>query len=150
MKRAVTALVATAAGVMWIAAYRVAPHTNAVSNAAPAPSGSSPVAPSPAATPSATPNGPTGTFTGTDVSTIFGDNQVQIMLKNGRIADVKAVRLPYDRPRSQEISSIAGPELRQEALQAQSAKIDAISGATYTSEAYAQSLEDALRQGGLG
>ena len=58
-------------------------------------------------------------------------------------------QLPSDRARSRYISSIAGPELRQEALQARSANIDVISGATYTSESYAQSLQGALDQAGL-
>ena len=62
---------------------------------------------------------------------------------------MEAVQLPSDRRRSQEINSIAGPDLRQEALQAKSANIDVISGATYTSYSYAQSLQGALDQAGL-
>ncbi len=51
-----------------------------------------------------------------------------------------------DRPRSQEISQYAGPQLHDEVLQAQNAQIDVLSGATYTSEAYAQSVQAALDQ----
>ena len=53
-------------------------------------------------------------------------------------------RNPFDRERSQYISQQAEPYLRQEALQAQSAQIDLVSGATYTSYSYAQSLQSAL------
>jgi uncharacterized protein with FMN-binding domain len=58
--------------------------------------------------------------------------------------------LPADRPRSAEINDQAGPLLRQEVLQAQSAKINVISGATFTSEAFAQSLQVALQRAHLG
>jgi uncharacterized protein with FMN-binding domain len=57
---------------------------------------------------------------------------------------VRALALPNDRPRSQFISAQAEPLLRSEALSAQSARIDIVSGATYTSEGYAQSLQAAL------
>jgi uncharacterized protein with FMN-binding domain len=76
--------------------------------------------------------------------------QVRITVAGGRLTDVQPVTLPSDRARSAEISQIAGPMLRDEAIQARSAQIDVISGATYTSEAYAQSVEDALRQDHLG
>ena len=52
--------------------------------------------------------------------------------------------MSYEHSRSQFISQQAGPLLQQEALQAQSAQIDIVSGATYTSESYAQSLQSAL------
>jgi uncharacterized protein with FMN-binding domain len=58
--------------------------------------------------------------------------------------------LPTDRPRSAEINAQAGPLLRQEVLQAQSAKINVVSGATYTSEAFAQSLQVAIQRANLG
>jgi uncharacterized protein with FMN-binding domain len=75
---------------------------------------------------------------------------VQVIISNGRITDVSALQLPYDRARSAYISQVAGPMLRDEALQAQSARIDVISGATYTSDSYAQSLETALQQAHMG
>jgi uncharacterized protein with FMN-binding domain len=65
-------------------------------------------------------------------------------MRSGRITSITNVALPFDRSRSQEISSVAGPLLRSEALQAQSARIDVVSGATYTSNGYAQSLQSAL------
>ena len=83
-------------------------------------------------------------MTGDDVPNQFGDVQVQVTFSAGRITDVKAVQLPYDRRRSAEISQFVEPYLRSEALQAQSAQIDLISGATYTSDSYAQSLQSAI------
>ena len=85
-------------------------------------------------------------LTGQGVETGFGVVQVSITVEGTTITDVQAVALPYDRPRSREISTIVEPMLRQEALQAQSAQIDLISGATYTSEGYAMSLQSALDQ----
>ena len=75
---------------------------------------------------------------------------VRVVISNGHISDVQAVTLPTDRAESAYISSVVGPMLRTEVLQAQSANIDIISGATYTSQSYAQSLESALQQAHLG
>jgi uncharacterized protein with FMN-binding domain len=115
------------------------------------PSPSATTAPSPSPSPS--PSGPTainGTFTGSDVPNRFGDVVVRVVISNGHISDVQAVTLPTDRAESAYISSVVGPMLRTETLQAQSANIDIISGATYTSQSYAQSLETALQQAHLG
>jgi uncharacterized protein with FMN-binding domain len=90
-----------------------------------------------------------GQYTGQDITTRFGDVQVEITISNGHITDVQAPLLPSDRARSAEISQAAGPILRDEALQAVSAKsaqIDTVSGATYTSDAYVQSLQSAIDQ----
>jgi uncharacterized protein with FMN-binding domain len=78
------------------------------------------------------------------VGTRYGDVQVRVIVRGGRIADVQALTLPSDRQRSAEISQQAGPMLHDEAVQAQSAQIDTLGGATYTSEGYAQSLQSAL------
>jgi uncharacterized protein with FMN-binding domain len=84
------------------------------------------------------------------VQTQFGPVQVQVTLANGKITNVTALQLPSDRQRSAYISSIVGPMLQSETLAAQSAQIDLISGATYTSDAYAQSLQAALDQAAHG
>jgi uncharacterized protein with FMN-binding domain len=157
VKRAVTALLATIASVVWLVTFRVTPHARAV---AAAPAQSSPaVTETPAgagtnasATPAATPTpAPTnkpasGTFTGPVIGTEFGDVQVRIVVTNGHLIDINAVQMPFDRARSAEITQYVTPVLRSEAIQAQSARIDIISGATFTSEAYAESLDAALRQ----
>ncbi|MER5381257.1 FMN-binding protein [Streptomyces sp. NPDC002688] len=91
----------------------------------------------------------TGTVTGDTVQTRWGPVQVRITLKNGRITEVTAVAYPSENPRDQEINSYAIPQLRREALAAQSAEIDSVSGATYTSDGYKQSLQSALDSAGL-
>jgi uncharacterized protein with FMN-binding domain len=109
--------------------------------------------PAPAATPKPSSSGAAianGTVTGPVVQTQFGPVQVQVTLANGKITNVTALQLPSDRQRSAYISSIVGPMLQSETLAAQSAQIDLISGATYTSDAYAQSLQAALDQAAHG
>ncbi|MFE4996542.1 FMN-binding protein [Streptomyces mirabilis] len=91
----------------------------------------------------------TKTVTGDTVQTRWGPVQVRVTLKNGKITDVTAVSYPSDNPRDQEINSYALPQLRREALAAQSARIDSVSGATYTSDGYRQSLQSALDSAGL-
>jgi uncharacterized protein with FMN-binding domain len=86
----------------------------------------------------------TKTVTGDSVQTQYGPVQVRITVKNGKLTDVTAVTYPQDSPRDQEINSYAVPQLNREALAAQSANIDAVSGATYTSQGYQQSLQSAL------
>ena len=85
-----------------------------------------------------------GTYTGQDVSMRYGDVQVQVTISGGAVTDVTALQLPDGDGHSSRISSIVEPMLRSEALQAQTASIDLISGATYTSGAYKQSLQSAL------
>jgi uncharacterized protein with FMN-binding domain len=85
------------------------------------------------------------TVTGSVVSTRYGDVEVQVSVQGGRITDVQAIELPSG-GHSGQISSYAAPILASEALTAQSATIDIVSGATYTSEGYARSLQSALDQ----
>ena len=73
-----------------------------------------------------------------------------MIISNGRITDVQPLQMPQDRAQSAYISQVAGPMLHDEVIQAQSAQIDIISGATYTSESYAQSVESALQQAHMG
>jgi uncharacterized protein with FMN-binding domain len=169
MRRAVLALTATAAIVIGLLEYKTssAPSQFRITAGAappsrPAPSSTTPgdlsstppaasappasAAPSPPA--QATP-GTVRTVTGPVVSTRFGDVEVAVNVTGKRVTDVQAPELPYDRPRSASISQYVAPVLRSEALAAQSAQIDTVSGATYTSDAYAQSLQAALGQAGL-
>ena len=88
------------------------------------------------------------TVSGPTVGTRYGPVQVSVTIEGGQIADVTALQLPSG-GRSGQISSIVEPRLRSQALSAQSANIDGVSGATYTSEAYAQSLQAALDDAGL-
>jgi uncharacterized protein with FMN-binding domain len=85
-----------------------------------------------------------GTFTGTVAQTQYGPVQVRITVTGGRLTDVTALQLPRTEARSLDIDRTAVPTLRQEALKAQSANINAVSGATYTSQGYKTSLQAAL------
>jgi uncharacterized protein with FMN-binding domain len=103
--------------------------------------------PQPTPTPVAASGLHDGTWTGADeFAGNYGDVQVRLVIRGGRIADVQALVMPTDRRRSAQISQYAGPQLHDEVLQAQSATIDTVSGATYTSDAYAQSVQAALDQ----
>ncbi|MCU1671221.1 MAG: hypothetical protein JWP40_4148 [Blastococcus sp.] len=88
-------------------------------------------------------SGGTGTFLGRPEDVGYGTVQVRVTLTTGRITDVQAVRLPSG-GRSSEIAAYAAPRLRSEVLAAQSANIDTVSGASFTSEGYARSVQSAL------
>ena len=83
------------------------------------------------------------------VSTRWGPVQVEITVQGGELTDVAALQLPDGDRRSASISARVEPTLRTQALTAQSASIDGVSGATYTSIAYARSLQAALDDAGL-
>ncbi|MCG2623291.1 FMN-binding protein [Arthrobacter sp. I2-34] len=87
---------------------------------------------------------PSGSYQGQTVQTRYGPVQVQVTVSDGKITDVAALQLPQNDGHSARISSAVEPMLRSEVLSAQSADIQTISGATYTSEAYASSLQSAL------
>src|SRR4051812_43046185 len=160
MRRALGALAATVVGVVWLVTFRVTPLP--VDAVAAEPSSSRTQAPTAtvpgrataraSAVPSATPGTPAGagTFTGALVDTRYGPVQVRVIVSDQKVVDVQAMTLPRDRARSAAISQYSGPILRSEAIQAQSARIDVVSGATYTSVAYARSLDAALKQAHLG
>ncbi len=85
-----------------------------------------------------------GSVTGALIQTPYGNVQVRIFFTGKRLTDVRALRLTDSSNTSVSISAQAEPILRQEALGAQSAQIDMVSGATYTSEGYQQSLQSAI------
>jgi hypothetical protein len=87
--------------------------------------------------------------TGDVANTRWGPVQVQLTVAEGRITDVAVVRYPNGNRRDQEINAQALPILVQDTLDAQSAQIDMVSGATVTSEGYLESLQSALDQAGL-
>ncbi|MET2011850.1 FMN-binding protein [Microbacterium chocolatum] len=87
-----------------------------------------------------------GTFTGTAGSTRYGPVQVQITVAGGQITDVQVPQYPSGNSRDRQINERALPVLVSETIDAQSAEIDMVSGATYTSDGYTQSLQSALDQ----
>ncbi len=87
-----------------------------------------------------------GTYTGSVADAQWGVVQVQVVIQNGEIVNVQFLQYPNERNRSVEINSYADPILVNEAIKAQSAKVDIVSGATDTSQAFIQSLSNALSQ----
>jgi uncharacterized protein with FMN-binding domain len=91
----------------------------------------------------------TTTVTGSAAQTRWGPVQVRLTVSGGKVTAVDVVEYPDGNGRDQEINAEALPILVKETLSAQSAKIDMVSGATYTSEGYLTSLQSALDQAGL-
>ena len=148
MRRAVPVILATIGSLALLSRFHTSPAaTNGVVATAPT-SGTPPTPPTttvqPRTTPSTQAADSTQVVTGPAVMTRFGPVQVEIWRRAGHLVDVEALRLPDSHARSVDISRFSAPRLRQEALQAQSAHIDIISGATYTSAGYAQSLQGAI------
>ncbi len=105
---------------------------------------------SPAPSPTtAAPAAVSGTFVGDVATTRFGPVQVEITVKDGTITDVTALALTDNDPHSVSISNRAAPMLRDQVLRAQSAQVDGVSGATYTTDGYLTSLQSALDKAGL-
>jgi uncharacterized protein with FMN-binding domain len=103
----------------------------------------------PTPTPVPAPQKPTGlyvdgSYTGSPADAYYGTVQVKAIIKNGQLADVQFLQYPSDRNTSRYINGQAMPLLTQEAIQAQSAQVDGVSGATFTSQAFQQSLASAL------
>jgi uncharacterized protein with FMN-binding domain len=163
MRRALFAASGTIVGLVLLLSFKTHPATVTTPPAAlgtPAPDatgGSSGSAPSASASPSAgsgsgagsASSGGTKTVTGAEAQTRFGPVQVQITVAGGTVARVNAVEYPQNDPRDVQINSFAIPQLDQEATAAKSTSIDMVSGATYTSQGYVESLQSALDQAGL-
>lgn len=177
MRRTAAALAATVAGLIALLTFKShaaaapaladAPQApaGAVQSATPGPTGSTPgpndgpAVPSASASPSAPAPGSSatgggkaaasGSFTGTAAETIFGPVQVRATVADGKLTGVTVLQVPDRGGYEQQIVADDVPRLTSEALSAQSAHIDAISGATYTSQGYTQSLQSALDQAGL-
>ena len=168
MRRAILAICATAVGLVLLLSFKThtqsaAPVTSpaaalgsptpgsaagngtaASASAAPAASGSAAPASSTAAK-----SGASKTVTGAAWPTIYGPVQVRITVTGGKVTAVAATEYPEETPRDYQINSFAIPELNSEALAADSAKIDTVSGATYTSGGYVGSLQSALDKAGI-
>ena len=129
-----------------VATKKAAPTQSAVATAAASASATTTTATSaPAAAPAA--KGVTGVFVGPTVDVSYGNVQVQLTVKDGKITDAKALQAPSGR--SQRFSDMAVPILRQQTLAAQSDAIQGASGASYTSYGWFKSLQGALAKAGL-
>ena len=87
-----------------------------------------------------------GEFTGDPVEILWGIVQVKAIVQDGKIADVQFLQMPFDRARSVEITDLAKPLLKSEAIKAQSAKVDLVTSATMTSLGFRDTLASALAQ----
>jgi len=85
-----------------------------------------------------------GEYTGLRIDAYYGNVQVKITIQNGKIADLEFLEYPKERRTSQLINDEATPILKQAAIQAQSANVDTVSGATQTSNAFKKSLQSSL------
>jgi uncharacterized protein with FMN-binding domain len=148
MRRVMIAVAGTIAGLYGLLSYKTGAPPSRLATGSPTtvttPSTAPPSAPSTRTTRSAPTTTARRVVDGATETNRFGDVQVRLVMQNGQITDVQALVLPSDRQRSARISDIAGPRLRIEVLDAQSASIDVVSGATYTSKSYAQSVQSAL------
>ncbi len=163
MRRAIIATAGTIVGLVALLDYKSSGtiHRSHVSVSGAAPAAAAPPTTTPAA-PTTTPTGgtattapattnppgPSGQYTGTDVVYRYGDIQVQITVSNGRITNILIPQESARDARSQSINGQAVPILTSEALAAQSLQFDVVSGATFTSYAFAQSLQSALTKAG--
>lgn len=158
MRRIVLALAATSTGIALLVGLKA--HTAGVPRSAlaagqhtrqggPTASGGTSGSGAPSGAPSGTAKAAasSGSFTGSVIDTRYGPVQVKAVLAGGKLTDVVVLQ-ETDGGRSRAIDSYALPILRTEALAAQGANIDVVSGATYTSTGYAQSLQAALDAAG--
>jgi len=160
MKRILLALVGTVAGLAALLSFKT--HSGLTGGAAlpaaslpssepsaSAPSTSGGSAPSSSAPPKPGQSSAAKTIAGQAIQTRYGVVQVQVVISGQKIQNASFLQLTADDPRSAEINSQAGPILLQQTLSAQSSQIDGVSGATYTSQGYLQSLQSALDQAGI-
>jgi uncharacterized protein with FMN-binding domain len=160
MRRAILAILATAAGLVVLLSFKTHASTGLSStiitpvgqNGA---AGSTKASAAPKAGTSGSGSGSSSTsavsktVAGDVVQTIYGPIQVTITVKSGKITAVDVPTYPNGTGRDQEINSYALPQLVQETVSANSAQIDGVSGATYTSQGYVSSLQSALDKAGL-
>jgi uncharacterized protein with FMN-binding domain len=161
MRRVILAIVATAAALVFVLSFKTHPPTVAATSPASASgspnpgagaaAGSAVAGSASASRPAGTKSGSGGakTVTGLAVNTAYGPVQVQITVKGGKVTNAQATVYPQETPRDEQINAFAIPQLNQETVAASSARIDAVSGATYTSQGYIGSLQSAVDQAGL-
>jgi uncharacterized protein with FMN-binding domain len=136
MRRSPIVLTATVAGTAAVLAFHA--HTPAASIATVTRTTT------PSSTAKTRTSGASRTATGAAIPTQYGNAQVRVTVRQGKIVTVEALQLQGNDPRSLAISSSAEPVLQQEVLAKQTAAVDAVSGATFTSASYTQSVQSAL------
>jgi uncharacterized protein with FMN-binding domain len=158
MRRIVFWLLATVTVVVLLFGYRtslagpLATTARTVAAAPPSTAGQRSAGQGPATTttqPEAATGSASRTVTGQVAQTRWGPVQVELTVSGGKVTDVSVLQYPNGNPRDQQINAYALPILVQETLDAQSASIDMVSGATVTSDGYQRSLQSALDEAGL-
>lgn len=159
MRRVAFAILSTVAGLVGLLSFKTeatgsATTSSVAAGTATAGTSGSSAAPSggvaKSATPSPSRSTASRTVTGNVAETQYGPVQVRITVKNGAVTSATAIEYPTQDPRDAQINAYAVPILQQETAGATSAsQVDMVSGATYTSEGYLQSLQSALDKAGL-
>ncbi|MDF9811130.1 uncharacterized protein with FMN-binding domain [Streptomyces sp. SPB162] len=145
LRRVVLSAAATVTGVVLLLSLKPHAQQQSVARAGTDSGSSTPTATGSAPAPSTgSASGAARTVDGDTVQTRFGPVQVRVTLSGAKITAVTVLQVPDENGRDQEITDFSVPQLTQEALDAQSADIDTVSGATYTSEGYISSLQSAL------
>jgi uncharacterized protein with FMN-binding domain len=160
MRRVILAILCTAVGLALLLSFKTR-STAGLASTGIVPAGQNGTSPSSAGSPTSA-SGPAGTgstsntsstasktVAGDVVQTIYGPIQVTITVKGGKISTVKVPVYPNGTMRDEQINSFALPQLVQETVAADSASIDSVSGATYTSQGYLSSLQSAIDKAGL-
>jgi uncharacterized protein with FMN-binding domain len=155
MRRAILAITGTIVGLVALLSFKshapsiptvTAGGTSGVSSSAPA-SEAGPGAVVPTGNQAGSlPSGETA-ITGQAANTVYGPVQIQLIVRDNKIVKVSVLQQPDGTIHDLQIGQFAFPQLISETLSAQSAKIDAVSGASYTSAGYIQSLQSALDHG---
>jgi uncharacterized protein with FMN-binding domain len=160
LRRVILAICATAVALVLLLSFKshtqspVPGSSPAAALGSPTPGGAD-AAPSPGSG-SSTGTGTSGTaqggaaktVTGAAWPTVYGPVQVRITVTGGKITAAAATEYPTETPRDAQINAFAIPQLNAEAVAAGNAKIDTVSGATYTSQGYLGSLQNALDKTG--
>ena len=149
MRRAILAITGTVAGLVALLSFKSHVPTAAAAGGtgtgvgAPAPASGSGFATTPRTNLTADEH----TITGKVANTVYGPVQVQLVVRGSKIVTVSVLQQPTSTIHDIQIGQFAFPRLISETLTAQSGKVDAVSGATYTSAGYIQSLQSALDHG---
>ena len=160
MSRVILAIVTTAIGLVLLLSFKShsasggaissigSPNQNGTPTSGPAPSSSAGTATTSKSGSSGS-GGSSRTVDGSAAQTVYGPIQVDITVKSGKITAVNVPVYPNGTFRDVQINQFALPQLIQETISANSANIDAVSGASYTSQGYIQSLQSAIDQAGI-
>jgi FMN-binding protein len=160
MRRVILTIVATVAGLVALLSFKshlpTAPSASVSTTGGTGGTGGTPAASSsPASVPGEFPMGSLAgkltagetAVTGHVATTVYGPVQIQLIMRNSKIVKVAVLQQPMNTANDIQIGDFAFPKLISETLTAQTAKIDAVSGASYTSEGYIKSLQSALDNG---